>query len=550
MKKSNRQVGWAALVALSFVLVSAGCARERDLAVARVGDSVITLENLRASAVKIQRYQKFPDKEGLAKQRAYLDVLIDKTLMLKEARKQGFEKDSIVVAGTESFERALLLAKLRNREIVEKVTVTDQDIQDYYTTRHAGREVDVRRILVRTPEEAQAVSSELAAGKSFEEVGKAHSVFERLDAGSLRFDNQQAPAPIMEIVFGLPTGKTAGPIQTVNGYEFVEVTGEKHLELEEVRQGIASLLRSQREGELWGHLSREVLTRAHVEPNPEAFAVVVERCTRPGEDPPEFSEGERNMPLYKYRGGVLRLGEVSTPLARWSQREHPTIADTAAIRLFADDLLLRYRLLPREARRLKMDRLEDVTSRVGSRQEQLLTTQFYQREVADRVTVSDEEARQFYEAHKEQFERGATVEIRRVTFESRAGAMRARKLLEAGTDPEMLSAATREYVESDLGRYVLADSAFAAQEGDIVGPLETRDGYVVFKVVKRVERSYLPFEAAKERAVSSVRDQKQALLFGEFMTGLREKYRSQTIVYDGVLQLSVADQAPDAGPVD
>ena len=78
----------------------------------------------------------------------------------------------------------------------------------------------------------------------------------------------------------------------------------------------------------------------------------------------------------------------------------------------------------------------------------------------------------------------------------------------------------------------LVAAAFAAQEGQWVGPLETADGhFAVFKVLKREKPQIESFDRAQERVTGLLRQQRKNDLIGQFISSLREKYADRVVLY-------------------
>jgi len=132
------------------------------------------------------------------------------------------------------------------------------------------------------------------------------------------------------------------------------------------------------------------------------------------------------------------------------------------------------------------------------------------------------------------------VEVERFLFTSDAGTSAGRdavyakaqgtaRRLRAGEAVEALAA---EYgltgkTHREIGRGEVApaveDAIFAAQQGAVVGPLETGQGYLVLKIVQHMSSDVLSFEQAKERIRGALEEEAFQKASEDFRNGLLAK---------------------------
>lgn len=94
----------------------------------------------------------------------------------------------------------------------------------------------------------------------------------------------------------------------------------------------------------------------------------------------------------------------------------------------------------------------------------------------------------------------------------------ARKLVESGEE----TAAERTIGRGDIAP-TLEDALFAAKPDQVVGPLASGQGYVVFEVIEQLESGALSYEEAKPR----IREQLESEAFFNAQTDLREQLRAK-----------------------
>ncbi|MEM6293630.1 MAG: peptidyl-prolyl cis-trans isomerase [Myxococcota bacterium] len=103
----------------------------------------------------------------------------------------------------------------------------------------------------------------------------------------------------------------------------------------------------------------------------------------------------------------------------------------------------------------------------------------------------------------------------------------ARKLREGTSVDDVAASLEQEVAARAVGRGdvapALEDALFDAKDGQVVGPLASGQGYVVFKVLSHVESAALDYEQAKDR----IRQQLEAEAFIKAQNELREQMRAK-----------------------
>lgn len=133
----------------------------------------------------------------------------------------------------------MVITRLREREIMRRITVTETEIDNLLTTKKASPdaldEYQIAHILVRTPEEAtpeaiQAAKakaneafSALQTGKQFTEVSASHSdAPNALEGGQLGWKKStELPTLFLEAAKGLAVGEHSEVLRSPNGYHIV-----------------------------------------------------------------------------------------------------------------------------------------------------------------------------------------------------------------------------------------------------------------------------------------------------------------------------------------
>ncbi len=185
------------------------------------------------------------------------------------------EKLSEVGMTTEELRRQVELQILTEKIVASKVTVTEQEIKDYferYKTNFAKlEEVRASHILVRTEEEAKAVLSQLKDGTDFTELARRESIDPgtKDKAGDLGFFSRGKMTPNFEkAVFALEAGEISEVVKTPYGYHIIKVEEKKPAQepnLELAREEIKKTLTEQKTWTMRSNLLKNLRKEAKVE---------------------------------------------------------------------------------------------------------------------------------------------------------------------------------------------------------------------------------------------------------------------------------------------
>lgn len=145
----------------------------------------------------------------------------------------------------EDIRREILLARLREREVDNRVTVTEAEIDNLLTTQNArgesNDELEIAHILIRTPEQAtpeelqklrakaEDALKKLQGGADFGQISAGYSdAPTALEGGKLgRKKLNQLPELFQEPLKALKTGEVTPLLRSSNGFHILKVIGRE-----------------------------------------------------------------------------------------------------------------------------------------------------------------------------------------------------------------------------------------------------------------------------------------------------------------------------------
>lgn len=247
-----------ALAVVLAVASLAACRGEKDPLVAKVGKLRITQSEYRRKLAEVSTgYQDYVLTPSGRRQ--FLDVLVREKLVLAAAQQSDVprsadfrsrlerlrkEEEERVREGGEYLLTSLWVDDLRKRGTLK---VEDAEVAEYLEKHPA--EVEMRHILLATPEKAEEVAKRLRGGANFAKVAKDES----LDAATAAEGGKLPPSlygevipELEDVVFRMRAGEIGGPLKSKFGYHVLRKDGERRPPVEEARERVARLLEKQK----------------------------------------------------------------------------------------------------------------------------------------------------------------------------------------------------------------------------------------------------------------------------------------------------------------
>ena len=184
---------------------------------------------------------------------------------------------------------------------------------------------------------------------------------------------------------------------------------------------------------------------------------------------------------------------------------------------------------------------EDILFRVKLNE---LQTKLTQKITKSATKISDDDVKEYYDKNKERFAQPERRDLRIVLTKDEDKANEAKAAIESGEDFKTVA---KEYSIDEASKAQggklpavakgqqeksLDEAVFAADKGNLEGPVKTQFGWYVFEVTKVTPASQQSQQEASETIKNLLRSQRQQKALDDFIKDFREDYREDTSCAD------------------
>ena len=197
--------------------------------------------------------------------------------------------------------------------------------------------------------------------------------------------------------------------------------------------------------------------------------------------------------------------------------------------------LIAFELMNKFGKEIGLDKTEEYKAQIASIEKEVLTSMAINKSLAD-VTVTDEEAKKYYDENKEAFAQPATVSAKHILVATEEEA----KKIKAEIDNKEVSfeEAAKKYSTcpskeqgGNLGEFSkgmmvpeFEAAAFNSEIGVVTEPVKTQFGYHLVLVEGKNEAATKSFDEVKNAVVNQLLQESQHKKYNDLLTELEQKY--------------------------
>jgi len=208
------------------------------------------------------------------------------------------------------------------------------------------------------------------------------------------------------------------------------------------------------------------------------------------------------------------------------------------------DSVVNQRLLYAEASKLGFDKDPDVCKQIEDASKDIIIKEYLRKEVEDKTTVSDEDAKKYYDENIDKFKEPEKLQVSHILVDTEAEANDVLAKLKAGSDFAELAKEKSKCPSKDKGGdlgYIgkgqtvpeFETAAFALQPGQVSGVVKSQFGYHIIKVTAKQPEKTIPFNDIKDQLKQMLLADKQKERFDSVLKELKEK--NKVVIYKDVL---------------
>ncbi len=574
----KRGVGGAVLLMLSWALLMCGSdsSSESGPVVAEVGDHTIRLRQI---TDQIDAWQmSYPtDQAALEARLDVLNRLIRDQLLIIGAYSKALDADIGIVELVDREKDKFLLDELFRTEVIEKSTITEEDIEQSYD--RWFERVRPMHILVDTKEEADSIKTALDAGASFGDLAAEHST----DRGTMvrggdfgrEFAWGELMEPIQSVAFKLEEGEYSEPVKSDFGWHIIGVKSRRSLTkkpLDQVQGVIEERLKRRAQEQRRIEQVDDIQERANIRFDPEILAEL-QRLADKGRDtlPPgqgvqptlpatEIDADMKAETFVRYgTDNSYTIGEFVEMYNKRPPPGRPNLSDTTEVEDFVFQSGL-FDLLREEALRLKLDQTPIYRERLREYQEKLMAEKMRNNLIARNLVVTEDDVREFYDSHIDSLAEPERFHVREILVHEEDFAEELLQKAKAGADFEALA---REHTErpgfqnnaGDLGlvgprRYgELYDMASQLEIGEVGGIVPGAGQYSVIKVLDRQPSRIREYDEVKNAIFTRLQQQWSDQIVNDFVDSMKTVYPvviHEDVLTTGLPSASLADTADES----
>jgi peptidyl-prolyl cis-trans isomerase C len=534
------------LYAAFFLMV--GCStvepqQYQDVVLAYVNGEPVTVQLVEAAFNEShQGHSAFLAGQGAV--RELLEKVIDKQLLLQEAKRVEMDRDPQVDHSVERLRAARATEKFFRDKVTDQATISDEAIAEAY--KRVGDRFQARHILVASREAAEKALNRVKAGADFGEVAvevsQAKTAAKGGYLGVIRFG--QLEPELEEKLWPLQTGQVSEPFETSEGWNLLYVVERKSAEelppLEKVRTQLKGILTKRETARLQDQLYRELKKRWNPQVDEANLLAIATARNK--------AELASDAPVVTIGDDKITIGQV---LARIDFETMQKLADPIAVRavsnmLDADILGI---LIRKEALAQGYGKKPEIEKEAEVLRDKMAMELLLDRVTFAKLEASDDDAKTYWQNHADRFTEPATVKLSLIFVTSENDAQKLLTDLRGGADFAVMARKTSEHRPSaDLGGDLgwvnkgrlqpeIEKVAFSLNAGE-VGMAQMEAGTMVIRVEEKKQARIKPFAEAKDQAKELALQEKARATLKVWVTKLREA--SVIEIDDGAINRAAA----------
>jgi peptidyl-prolyl cis-trans isomerase C len=453
--------------------------------------------------------------------RQYVQKLIDDALIIQEAVRMDMEQYPEVQKAEEAYLLRESVMRLHDEEIVRKVSVTEEEIKNYYKENFEQYSLGI--IESGSEEEAAGIMELLKKGEDFSELARQYSV--NKDRTETVLTKMSMGSSVRDAVSDLKPNEYSDIIKGNDKYYIIKLISRKEAPdegLEKIKASIAQSLRKRKEKEREEEYLEILRKRATIKMNKEYLSEI--KLDAGAEERGKWSGDERV--LADVNGVVLTVGGYVAMLS-----PNATKATEEDVKKWID-----LKLVDQEALSRHYNMSADVKNDLYRYKNYLLKNTFIKTVILPRIEITEEAMEEYYMSHREDFLKPVRYRIQQITLKTLEDAQETLNNLKNGADFSWLlkkRSTNSDEPESVYGEWLIKtqlpgparEIVDALNPGDISPILKNDDHYLIILLQEKSAKEFEKFNEIKPVVYRTLFGEQFQETFNEFVAKLKDGAR-------------------------
>ena len=466
----------------------------------------------------------------------FLYTLIAEKLWAIEAVFLGLDTIEVMEFSRDSFEKLFVCDELYRREILYKIEITDEELVEGIERNSTTLKVNF--LFSDDEEEIYKLHSLLNTGIPFDSIlSERPEIEEQPEPIEILYG--QMEVKIEDSLYSLKTGEFTVPILTSDGWYIFQIRNRTEQllssveDIENSKNTVGKIIKARKEQEIYREFYVDFFRNKTVNVDPVLFEKLAQKLSKVLLHKKMIEKIKDGDPVFLLANEVLSIekmfGEDSLQMNFLLFDEEPvtlkyfirTLAydgfkavetDIVSMRALLDYKTrksIEQELLAREGYRRNLHITPEVQNQLQMWFDNYLF-QILQNQFLDSLYISDEEVYNYYQTEVKNERKPVLVNVVEVLTDSLELVQFILNELKNGADIRELAGkyTKREWTKDRNGEFGLSEAdsygeigiiASQMEVGEIYGPLELPEGYSIFKVIDKRERTEAPpsFEKVK-----------------------------------------------------
>ena len=577
----GRMRAYKGIVSLLFVLILGivifySCGKRDSQLVARVGGRKITIKDFEKEFAVGKKTQQVRTA-SLEDKKIFLQKLINKKLKLICAYQNKLNEDETIKKLVEERKKSFMFRRLIEKEVVEKI-IPESRVKKYY--KNASKEVKIRQIVIkfnkdkpeqktRALERARKIVRKLKHGDNFATLAREKSedrqtAKEGGKLGYLKWGPNSYKNPIYVAAFSMKENEISGPIEKDNAYYVIKVIHIKKYQVppyeqekERIKQSIFRVHNKEIERAYYDYLDK-LKKRYRLKFSDKGMKYFVNKLHKKVSKTDSSKEKKRKSIYDQF--SVLELSKVVAELRfkpvtikdlvetvkSYPSHRRPKFKTVEEVKEFLNGRVIPLLLLEQEIDTKNMRNDEVVKDQIKKYEESLMIRNIYRQMVTDKLKLTDEDLKTFFEAHREDYKHPPMRNVQQIYVKDKKLADKIVRFARNGADFTSLFKKYNEKkaLEKNLGKlgYIskgragIGRPAFNVEVGGVTDPILIGNGYSIIKVLSEKPEMLKTFEESKKLVKAKLRRIKTKELEEKWLEDMRKKIN--VVIYEKNLELA------------